>query len=398
MGYTQKLGLLAQSVFQDSSLNVGIGAAPSGSYKLEVTGTAKVSSTLLVSGAATFSSTITASGNLNLQAGAVRNINFYDSSNTNINAQIQYDQISATSGQLFFGTNNAGTFATRLTISNTGAATFSSVVGANIAPLANYGLTTKGLYGIWIQRNSVNDSGIEIYHDGTNSIINTSYQSTGSYGGTLIYNGGSPRIAIQSGGNVGIGTTSPGEKFTVQTTANNWTGNFIGNSTSGQSLGLLVTAGTTATDSAFYIQSQNGSSLYLKIRGDGYLFSPPTYNNQWAGYSANMYVAGDGSFGRTTPSSVRYKDNIQDWNGKGLQTILALKPKTFNYKKDYCETANINFLGLIAEEVAEVLPYLAQYENPDRTGLVENVRYDTIVVPLIAAIQELNERLNKAGL
>ena len=38
MGYTQKLGLLAQSVFQDSSLNVGIGAAPSGTYKFEVTG------------------------------------------------------------------------------------------------------------------------------------------------------------------------------------------------------------------------------------------------------------------------------------------------------------------------------------------------------------------------
>jgi hypothetical protein len=41
MGYTQKLGLLAQSVFQDSSLNVGIGGAPSGSYKFEVTGTGR---------------------------------------------------------------------------------------------------------------------------------------------------------------------------------------------------------------------------------------------------------------------------------------------------------------------------------------------------------------------
>ena len=40
--------------------------------------------------------------------------------------------------------------------------------------------------------------------------------------------------------------------------------------------------------------------------------------------------------------------------------------------------------------MAEVSPYLAQYENLDRTGLVENVRYDTIVVPLIKAIQEQN--------
>ena len=58
MGFTQKLGLLAQGVYSDSSLNVGIGGAPSGSYKFETTGTAKISSTLLVSGVATFGSTL----------------------------------------------------------------------------------------------------------------------------------------------------------------------------------------------------------------------------------------------------------------------------------------------------------------------------------------------------
>ena len=62
MGLTFNLGRVSPSVFTDSSLNVGIGAAPSGTYKLEVTGTAKVSSTLLVSGAATLSSTLTTTG------------------------------------------------------------------------------------------------------------------------------------------------------------------------------------------------------------------------------------------------------------------------------------------------------------------------------------------------
>ena len=52
MGNTFKLGNYVNAILQDASNNVGIGAAPSGSYKLEVTGTAKVSSTLLVSGAA----------------------------------------------------------------------------------------------------------------------------------------------------------------------------------------------------------------------------------------------------------------------------------------------------------------------------------------------------------
>ena len=43
MGLTFNLGRVSPSVFTDSSLNVGIGAAPSGTYKFEVTGTAKVS-------------------------------------------------------------------------------------------------------------------------------------------------------------------------------------------------------------------------------------------------------------------------------------------------------------------------------------------------------------------
>jgi hypothetical protein len=59
MGLTFRLGTIPLAILTDASNNVGIGAAPSGSYKLEVTGTAKVSSTLLVSGAATFSSTVT---------------------------------------------------------------------------------------------------------------------------------------------------------------------------------------------------------------------------------------------------------------------------------------------------------------------------------------------------
>ena len=205
-------------------------------------------------------------------------------------------------------------------------------------------------------------------------------------------NGGTPKMIINASGNVGIGTTSVNsEKLTINQTTGNASALYVYTTdvTTGQSYGLTVVAGTNSSDRSFAVFSQS-STEYLKVRGDGYLFSTPTYNNQWPGTSPNMYVASDGSFGRTTPSSGRYKENINEWSGSGLNTILALKPKTFKYKKDYCNSPdNIDFLGLIAEEVAEVSPYLAQYENLDRTGLVENVRYDTIVVPLIKAIQEL---------
>lgn len=41
MGLTQKLGTIPLAILTDASNNVGIGAAPSGSYKLEVTGTGR---------------------------------------------------------------------------------------------------------------------------------------------------------------------------------------------------------------------------------------------------------------------------------------------------------------------------------------------------------------------
>ena len=117
MGYTQKLGLLAQSVFQDSSLNVGIGAAPSGTYKFEVTGTAKVSSTLLVSGSVTSDDLILTAGTL-FGAG---NTGFSNrSSDTTL-----YLQMPATGFNI---TDNA--LNTRFILSSAGAATFSSSVSA----------------------------------------------------------------------------------------------------------------------------------------------------------------------------------------------------------------------------------------------------------------------------
>jgi hypothetical protein len=56
MGLTKNLGTLAQGVFSDSSLNIGIGGAPSGSFKFEVTGTGRFSGALTGT-SATFANT-----------------------------------------------------------------------------------------------------------------------------------------------------------------------------------------------------------------------------------------------------------------------------------------------------------------------------------------------------
>jgi hypothetical protein len=153
--------------------------------------------------------------------------------------------------------------------------------------------------------------------------------------------------------------------------------------------------GTSAAAGAIIVQN-NADTLLFSVRNDGLFITgtaatSPINNTTASLANANIGAAGD--LRVSTASSKRFKDNIVNWTENGLDTILALKPRIFNYKESYYKYPNVKMLGLIAEEVAEVCPYLAEYENEDRTGQIENVRYSNIVVPLIKAIQELNEKL-----
>jgi hypothetical protein len=116
MGYTQKLGLLAQSVFQDSSLNVGIGAAPSGSYKLEVTGTGYYSGALTIGGANDGYGTLYVSALTSRNAARLRNDNAsfatLDINNANASGTGVYSVASKNyfSGNVGIGTSSPSSF------------------------------------------------------------------------------------------------------------------------------------------------------------------------------------------------------------------------------------------------------------------------------------------------
>ena len=154
MGLTFNLGRVSPSVFTDSSLNVGIGAAPSGTYKFEVTGTAKVSSTLLLGGAlsgtsATFSSGLEINSSVaNIVAltmsanstGGVRQRFLNQAGSGVYNFQIGSNITTNNAFEIIPSTAADGTtFSTAVfKILNTGAATFSSTVqtGGNISVIA----------------------------------------------------------------------------------------------------------------------------------------------------------------------------------------------------------------------------------------------------------------------
>jgi len=94
-------------------------------------------------------------------------------------------------------------------------------------------------------------------------------------------------------------------------------------------------------------------------------------------------------------SDYRLKEDLKDFNG--LDKVNAIKVYDFKWKAS--EERNE---GVLAHELMSVIPYAVNGEKDDvyEDGNIKSqmVDYSKIVPVLVKAIQELNERLNKAGL
>src|SRR6266403_232777 len=101
----------------------------------------------------------------------------------------------------------------------------------------------------------------------------------------------------------------------------------------------------------------------------------PVYTSIASGRA--VYVNSDNKIG-TLVSSRRFKDEIKPMD-KASETILALKPVTFRYKKEIEPNGAIMF-GLIAEEVEKVDPDLV---TRDAKGKAETVRYEAVNAMLL---------------
>ena len=104
-----------------------------------------------------------------------------------------------------------------------------------------------------------------------------------------------------------------------------------------------------------------------------------------------VYVNSDNKIGRLS-SSVRYKEEIKPMD-KASETVFALKPVTFRYKKAVDSSQALSF-GLIAEEVAQVNPVLI---TRDEHGKPQTVRYEMVNAMLLNEFLKEHRTVHEQG-
>jgi hypothetical protein len=169
------------------------------------------------------------------------------------------------------------------------------------------------------------------------------------------------KMIIKNDGKVGIGTTTPNYIVDMLTSANN-------------SLLYLNQSNGAVGGNAALIANINTTGGYLVLwRYGGTTIGSITTNGSATAYN--------------TTSDYRLKEDLNDFNG--LEKISAIKVYDFKWKGK-----NDRQNGVIAHELAEVLPYAVNGEKDqlDKEGNVnpQGVDYSMIVPSLVKAIQEQN--------
>ena len=150
----------------------------------------------------------------------------------------------------------------------------------------------------------------------------------------------------------------------------------------------VVHGNLIVTGHIFYDNRQSGGKAGHWVSSEKYSHIEPSGGSLYLYYSGGGY---DWIPMNKDVSDRRYKHNIEDSKVSALEVINRLK--TYSYRKEYDGKIEDISCGIMAQDVQKYAPE-AFLENPDGA-----YSYNTFVlVPyLIKAIQELNQKLEKAN-
>jgi hypothetical protein len=255
-----------------------------------------------------------------------------------------------------------------------------------------------------------------------NSLGATNFTSSVTAGGSFISSMGNNTVIFSSSSattgyqNISLANTTAQLNIGI----NNSTGSFLTNSTAYASfistglgstnlqLGANNTIRMTVSGAGpvlFHKSNTSVDVMGFRIDADATYASIP--NNESTYYVRDITnstyrfrVSGAGTVfaTNTTISSIsdeRLKENIRNLD-KGLETILSLKPRVFDWK-DGSGQKGKNIRGFIAQEVEQLLPELIDEWSSENLNQGEiaykSVRMDVIPM-LVKAIQELKQEID----
>jgi hypothetical protein len=378
---------------------------------------------------------------------------FIASSSTNLVVQrtgsngVFMQLLDASGNSVFLGANNgdflvqtpSGGFSNKLTIANSGAATFSSSVTATGGLISNGGSigygggelgfnvttsgATSGIYTtatgspiLYFDHRATGNTGFWVWRSGTGggtTALTLSNVGAATFSGRVgvagaaatypitVYNASNGTTAAFGGTARGIridndGTFSSG-RSTIYGVDSSFYGSYQPLSIEASSLALQAVSGGnvligTTTDAGYtlnvagnaqFIKSSTSTAMVVGLSGVTGSIIRFSYNGGFVGS-----ISTDGSnTAYNTSSDYRLKEQIRAIDNP-LEKVLKLNPVNFKYKNS--KTVQD---GFIAHEIQEILPYLVTGEKDGAE--MQEVDYSKLTPILIAAIKELKQEIDK---
>jgi hypothetical protein len=232
----------------------------------------------------------------------------------------------------------------------------------------------------------------DIYYDGT--LTNNEglvLQSSGS----AVNNG---KVLINPyGGNVGIGTTTPGAKLQINSPVNSYPTSAVPS--------FSFRQGSYPTYGWDWIQDDqiNGNLFLHKVNAGvstvAMSFDRNTGNvgigTTTPGYTLTVAGTAWVTSGSWSGSDIRWKKNINTLSqSSSLEKVMALNPVTYDWRvSEFPEMkfSNGSQLGFIAQDVEKIIPEVVTTNNEGYKG----ISYEKIVPVLTSAIQEQEGKIEQ---